>query len=84
MNNDNRLDKIRKSIKVGDIVNGCNGYISTWYIIKDIKKLDTPIEDRANVNLTIRLKSIDKNMCNTNKMFFIADILQFAIIQHDN
>ena len=59
MNNDNRLDKIRKSIEVGDIVNGCNGYISTWYIIKDIKKLDTPIEDRANVNLTIRLKSID-------------------------
>lgn len=83
MNNDNRLDKIRKSIKVGDIVNGCNGYLHQWLQITEIKPIDKPILDRQNVKLDIHTKSIDRNECNTDRLYFISDILQFAIIKYD-
>lgn len=82
--NRERLEKIKKSIKVGDVVNGCNGYISKWYTIADINNIDTPIEDRCNVKYIIKLKTIDRDECDIERVYFISDLLQFALIQYDS
>ena len=81
--NKERLKKIEKSLKIGDVVNSCNGYLQKWLIITDIKPIDEPIPNRQNVKLIIRTRSIDRDDCNTDNIFFISDIKQFAIIQDD-
>lgn len=82
--NKQRLENIQRSIRVGDYINACNGYSNTWLQIIDIKPIDKPIPDRQNVKLVISTRSIDRDMCNTDRIFFISDILQFAIIQYDS
>lgn len=79
-----RLDKIRKSIKIGSVVNACNGFTFKWYVVSDILNLDTAIEGRFNVKYIVQLKTIDRDKINTEQVYFLADVLQFALIQYDD
>ena len=76
-----RLSRIKQSVKVGDIIHCGMGYCNKWLKITSINKLDEPIPNRLNVTLHITTKRIDINdVDHLEKILHIADILQFALV----
>lgn len=77
-----KLNNIKKSIRVGDYINCSTGHYKKWLKVISVKTLDEPILNRPNVTLAISVKRIDSNTVDrSNKILYIADILQFALVE---
>ena len=80
-----KLNNIKKSIRVGDYINCSTGHYKKWLKVISVKTLDEPILNRPNVTLAISAKRIDSNTVDrSNKILYIADILQFALVEESS
>lgn len=80
-----RLNKIKKSIKVGDYINASTQHYKKILKVTNIDKLDEPIPNRSNITLHITAKPIDINTFDRpDKIFHVADLLQFALINESS
>ena len=75
-----RLSRIKQSVKVGDIIHCGMGYCNKWLKITSINKLDEPIPNRSNVTLSISAKRIDNNTVEHSEILYLADLVQFALV----
>lgn len=76
-----RLSRIKNSVKVGDYINASTQHYSKWLEIITVENISEPILNRPNVALAISAKRIDSNTVDrSNKILYIADILQFALV----
>ena len=77
-----KLNNIKKSVKVGDYINASTQHYKKWLEITSIENISEPIPNRPNVTLAISAKRIDSNTVDrANKILYIADILQFALVE---
>ena len=80
-----RLNKIKKSVKVGDYINASTQHYSKWLEIITVENISEPIPNRPNIKLDISAKRIDSSTVDrSNKILYIADILQFALVDESS
>lgn len=80
-----RLNNIKKSIRVGDYINCSTQHYKKWLKVTSINKLDEPIPNRPNVSLLISTKPININTFDRpKKILHIANLLQFALIDESD
>lgn len=76
-----KLNNIKKSIRVGDYINCNTGHYKKWLEITSIENISEPIPNRLNVSLLISTKPIDINTFDRpEKILHIADLVQFALV----
>lgn len=76
-----KLNNIKKSVKVGDYINASTGHYKKWLEITSIENISEPIPNRLNVSLLISTKPIDINTFDRpEKILHIADLVQFALV----
>ena len=76
-----RLNKIKKSVKVGDYINASTQHYSKWLEIITVENISEPIPNRSNVTLSISAKRIDNNTVeHSYEILYLADLVQFALV----
>lgn len=76
-----KLNNIKKSVKVGDYINASTGHYKKWLEITSIENISEPIPNRSNVTLSISAKRIDNNTVeHSNEILYLADLVQFALV----
>ena len=61
-----RLSKIKKSVKVGDYINCSTGHYKKWLEITSIENISA--------------KRIDNNTVEHSEILYLADLVQFALV----
>lgn len=80
-----KLKEIKKSIRIGSYINASTQHYKKWLEITSIENIPEPISNRSNVTLHITTKRIDINTIDRpDKILYLADLLQFALIDESS